>query len=287
MAGLYADVPGHRFAYDLDGTVVQYSLNGATPVVVDPTLLNDEATDGTSTGRGGGETGTAIVAFAFPEARTITGLWAMETRADGNSAFVSGYQTSTDTTDGINGTWSAVTAMSAASGVSPGSRNGILTVSAAGVTGLQIINSKVSTFVRAYTLTAVHIYGTISTALNTDRLDFWHPTLNQQIDKAHLDWGDIPQGTVMVKQFRIKNLSATKSATAVVVAANNSAGGETLLATGLTFSLDNVTYTSTVDIGNLAAGATSATIYIKRTVSAADPAAIRFARITATPTTFA
>lgn len=282
MAGLYADVPGHRFAYDTDGSVSLMSSNGSPYTAIDASVLNDEATDALTV-FSYREQGNKTIAFGFPEPRDLAGffVWATVT---GISTYR--YSTSTDTTDGSNGTWSTEASFSPQTAVYPQSRNAITTAAAAGITGIRFRFATGGDY-QQLSLGAIHLYGLTAPNLSTDRLEFWDPTLDQQIDKAAFDFGDIAQGEVATKQFRIKNLSATKTADTVTISANNSAGGETLLASGLTFSSDGTSFAASLNIASIAPGATTPVLYVRRTVGATDPASIRFARVVASPGSFA
>lgn len=282
MAGLYADVPGHRFAYDTDGSVSLMSSNGSPYTAIDASVLNDEATDALTV-FSYREQGNKTIAFGFPEPRDLAGffVWATVT---GISTYR--YSTSTDTTDGSNGTWSTEASFSPQTAVYPQNRNAITTAAAAGITGIRFRFATGGDY-QQLSLGAIHLYGLTAPNLSTDRLEFWDPTLDQQIDKAAFDFGDIAQGEVATKQFRIKNLSATKTADTVTISANNSAGGETLLASGLTFSSDGTSFAASLNIASIAPGATTPVLYVRRTVGATDPASIRFARVVASPGSFA
>lgn len=282
MAGLYADVPGHRFPYDVDGTVCLTSANGGTYNSWDPALLNDEATADSIAVFAYREQGTKVYSFCFPEPRDLSGYYVLI----GSNANIYQYTTSTDTTDGSNGTWSAATNFTVQTSLYPQSRSAIGTMSVTNVKGVRFSFTCNQDYV-AMTLQALHLYGAISPSQNIERLEFWHPTLDQLADKATFDFGDIAQGQILTKQFRLKNLSTTKTAGSVAISANNSAGGETLLAAGLTFSSDNASFATSLNIGSIAPGAITPVLYARRTVGASDPASIRFARIVASPGTFA
>lgn len=281
MAGLYADVPGHRFAYDIDGSSCLMSSNGAPYTGIDASVLNDEATD-VITVFAYREQGDKTIAIAFPEPRDLAGFFVWET-AGGISTYQ--YMTSTDTTDGSNGTWSTAAGFSTRSAVYPQSRNAITTATAVGIRGIRFRFATGGDWQQC-SIGGIHLYGLTAPNQSTDRLEFWHPTLDQQIDKAAFDFGDIAQGEVLTKQFRIKNLSATKTAGTVAISANNAAGGETLLANGLTFSSDGSTFTSTLNIASIAPGSMTPVLYIRRTVAVTDPSSVRFARVIASPGTF-
>lgn len=282
MAGLYADVPGHRFSYDTDGSVALMSSNGSPYTPIDAAILNDEATDGVAV-FAYREQGNKTIAFGFPEPRDLAGffVWATVT---GVSTYR--YSTSTDTTDGSNGTWSTEANVSPQTAVYPQSRNAISAATATGITGIRFRFATGGDY-QQLTIGGIHLYGYTAPNLSTDRLEFWDSSLDQQIDKAAFDFGDVAQGEVVTKQFRIKNLSATMTASTVTVSANNGAGGETLLANGLTFSSDGTSFATSLNIASIAPGATTPVLYIRRTVGATDPSSIRFARVVASPGTYA
>lgn len=287
MAGLYPDVPGHRFAYDLDGTYVSVDpQNGGAFSAVDAGLMNDESSDEfVMISYDQRAAITRQLAFAFPEPRDISGIFVMSIYTPSTMRL----DTSTDTTDGSNGTWTAGPNVMTArfNRFYPESRSAIFPVSLLGIKGLRLVASVTSATFLGLHLQGLHLYGFTSPTQSPERLEWWDPTLDQQVAKAALDFGDTAQGTMSTKTLRLRNLSATKVANSVAITANNAAGGETLLASGITFSLDNVTYSASVTLPTLAALTTSPLIYVRRTVGAADASSIRFARIVATPGTYA
>lgn len=114
---------------------------------------------------------------------------------------------------------------------------------------------------------AMHFYGTPTDA--TGMLRLWHPTLDEDYGDA-LDFGSaLNPGATSTLQFRVKNLHVLQ-AEPVVLSAYDLTGD---MADGIAFSDDDVTYTATLDIGNLAAGAISPVCYAKRTVP--DPVAYK------------
>jgi hypothetical protein len=258
------------------------SSNGAPYAAIDAALLNDEASDALTV-FAYREQGDKTIAIAFPEPRDLAGFFVWCT-ASGISTYQ--FTTSTDTTDGSNGTWSTAANFSVQGAVYPQSRSAITSATAVGITGIRFRFATGGDW-QQLSLGAIHLYGFTAPNLSTDRLEFWDATVDQQIDKAAFDFGDIAQGEVSTKQFRIKNLSSTKTAGSVAISANNAAGGETLLADGLTFSTDGVSFTSTLNISSIAPGATTSVLYIRRTVGLTDPSSIRFARVMASPGTYA
>lgn len=127
---------------------------------------------------------------------------------------------------------------------------------------------------------AIHLYGSVPAAQNPNRLRAWHPTLDQEVGASHFDFADIAQGTQLTKQFRLKNNSATLTAQNVTLSQDNIDGG----GMALEFSDNGTAYTTSLNIGNLAAGATSSVLYVRRTVGAAEPVQLRASLIKAIAT---
>lgn len=285
MAGTFPDVPGHRFMYDQDGTIVLSSPSTASSplTVIDPLILNDED-DSDQIVIGGGSGGWKEFTWAFPEPRSITGFFAKY------SASLSGTLSySTDTTDGTDGTWQSYGSVSAgmATSYNPYYRTSIIPLSISDVRGVRIRFTQTSN--QTYYIQSVHLYGTIPTAESTDRLEFWQPSANSVLDKAGLDFGDVPLGSVTTKQFRVKNLSSSLTATSVVVSANNLAGGtqNDAMVSALEFSTDGSTWGPSATIDEIAPEAISSVVSVRRTVGLAEDISPRFARIMATPGEYA
>lgn len=293
----YPDPPGSRFMYDQDGSLVLASPgqgSSATPYnVMSGVLTNDEETDGYDMGSQSNSSGSRTHQFCivFPEQRAVTGLFTAMTRT-GTTGTTATYSFSTDTTDGVDGTWSAPAAVVALANPSRAQvRNSIQTVNLADVKAIRFNMTFVYTASGTVSgiVSMLHVYGSVPVTANTDRLEFWEPVANSQLNKLGFDFGDLPQGEAAVRTFRLKNLSATKTANAVILTADNATGGteNDAMVNGTKFSLDGVTYTTSATVNAIAPGALTPVLYAKRTVLAADAAIPRWARIKATPTTFA
>lgn len=314
MAGLYTDVPGTRFAYDTDGTLVKVLAPDdayVTPLNVaggnTETALDEMGVAGAVHASGTGvninsftnTTSIIYLVFAFPQVRSLTGYYAL-TRGNGftsHTPFKRHVQWSADTTDGSDGTWTVITdpwvglyfnnTANASISVRPFYRSAITPLSLTGVKGIRFgFAWDVATGPNNndfFSFSALHLYGTITGA--TGGLRFWHPTLDQEIGGAAFDFGDIPQGTQVIKQFRVKNThTLTANTTTIAAAANGTSDAG--LASGLMFSADNATYASTATVATLAAGAISPVLYVRRTVGAAETPLLRSARVTATAGSF-
>lgn len=258
MAGYYPDVPGNRFAYHLDGTKV-YTIdntNTLTDITAQAATFNDEDGDYYGT------PSMISLMFLFPELRDVNGYFYLDNWSGGWNSL----QVSTDTTTGLDGTWTtAINPWIKDTSIStpaPDYRTKINPLSASSVKALKF-NFNAMTNSRLYVL---HLYGSIPPTSNPDRLIFWEPVNNNATGGAYFDWGDLIQGSSQTKQFRIKNNSSTKTANSITL----SAGVETY-GMSAAFSLDNVTYSATLNIGTLAPGAISSVIYVKRTVPANEP----------------
>jgi hypothetical protein len=306
MSGLYPDVPGHRFAYDVDGTLVRsrgQQLQWQTLSAADAARMNDEdqsdwmawATGASFVGASGvylnvGDdrtTGTSYLVFIFPQLRNLTGYHLNVVYGQANQPYApSVMQVSTDTTDGTDGTWTTIHSpwIYTQNAINPYQRTAITAVTGAdGIKGVRFAVAKGGPNVDGNDRTQVymcHLYGTLVGGNNG--LRFWHPTSDIVIPPAHFDFGDLPQGTITTKQFRLKNTS-TQQANDTVVSAEGQTGSDTGLVTGLTFSLDDAVYGSTITVPTIAAGAISPVLYARRTVGAAEAGLIRAARLKAVP----
>lgn len=115
----------------------------------------------------------------------------------------------------------------------------------------------------------LHLYGAPDVGAIEDRLALWRPDLDAALPTGWLDWGDVPLSTSADKTFRVRNHSVTKTASQVLVQAVAGYSDSTPSAAGmLTFSLDGLTWTSSVEISALSPGTSSAVIRVRRVVPA-------------------
>lgn len=261
MAGNYPDVPAARMAWDIDGSVaVKISSSNVitTLTQANATALNDESDS--TTYNGGGISGTTRVAVIFPELRDIVGIFL---RTDYGTVT---YETSTDTTNGLDGTWTARTSLTKPSSTIPNYRSEIALQSISGVKAVRF-SVGASASQSYYTL---QIFGTIAAGQTPDRLRFWHPTLDQPLSStpAFLDWGDVPRGGTATKQFRIKNNSAGQTSQGVSVSLSVPTEHAPTLASQFALSTDGVTFGATATIGDLAPGAISGLVTLRKATSA-------------------
>lgn len=228
---LYPSPPGRKFEYDRDGCAM-FSISEAG-VITEHTTLSKERQNSEVHGHasviGYGGTGMAYIGLIFPELRSIAGYYLnIELNWDG-TAFRNHWQSSNDTTNGVDGTWTQQQAQFsngqewfANSGTGlppkPSYRSNITAYTLASCKairfGLNSSNSRNKFFVN------MHIYGDLVAGQTPDRLRLWHPTLNQELPGNYFDLQDVPRANTFIRPFRIKNNSATLTANDIIFTAD-------------------------------------------------------------------
>lgn len=260
MAGNYPDVPDHRIAYDRDGSIgfwydTSQTVNQYSQAYLQN--LNDE--DDSTTGRAGDANGMYREGVIFPEPRDIAGYFLAA------SASPTNLETSTDTTNGVDGTWTARGNPVNGGNSKPGYRNAIQSVNWPGVKGIRWRHAASfgpDNYVRMFA-----VYGSPSSGEAPDRLRIWHPTSDVEVAGYHFDFGDVPRAAVVSKTFRVKNPSATLTANDVTLSVEALSDTSPSNVSQYEFSDDGTNFSSTLNIGNLAPGATSGVITLRRTTN--------------------
>lgn len=246
MVGLYPDIPGARMAYDVDGTL-GFNINSAGTSIVAVSGANMRALNKTAPGDVITVTTNGYLSLIFPENRDIVAVM----RSGSGNCIV---QTSTNTTNGFDGTWTQLLAGGNA-GTSPEVvyRTGITTAS---VSNIKAIRFQASTGTN-WGARGLHIYGQPSAS--GDRLEFWHPTLDQalRVTPAHLDYGDHPRSSSTDKSFRVKNLSATLTAGSITLGTDAVTDTAPTKLSELTMNYNGGAFGATASIASLAPGAIS------------------------------
>lgn len=282
----YTALPDRRMPYHRDGTVVAYStltaldsfalgvagyLSGAERIE-----LNDADLVTVGTLGGGARNNNRAVWFFFPELREVSAY------SIGHVYDVAGgavtIQGSNNSTNGMDGTWEDAALGGTGlyeTSATDGWRSTIGTISFTGPK--RVVRIKLATVGSVGgegTWPLIHLYGEKAAGETPDDLIFVdHDTTPGAEYTAPEDFGDRPLGTTLVRQFRVKNTSATLTANAINLQCND---------TDFAISTDGVTWVVTINLASLAAGAESATMYIRNSTPA--PGAIigpRFAEIVA------
>jgi hypothetical protein len=302
MAGNYPDYINNRMAYHLDGTVgVGWRVGGSTTVLSAGQLqtLNNESDDFVSIQGLGGYTSddpNYSLALVFPEARDLSGFFtALSYGGSSTGDATRVCETSTDTTNGIDGTWTAIVGQTwdfSQTTVAPDSYR----ESSAGLTnhtdrtGIVGIRWRMeragSSRTIDWDMKAVHLFGRISAA--TDRLELWHPTLDQRVGAAYFDWGNAERASTAQIDFRVKNLSGTKTAGATAVTLTTLTDSASAFDNAHTFSDDGgTTWLSSLTLASIAPGAISPVYKLRRVYDASQPLSTWAGYISAIPGTYA
>ena len=270
MAGNYPDVPAPRMAYDRDGTV-GFRISTSNVVTFwsqgDLNAANNESTNNNTSAGPGRNTYQGLI---FPQLRDISGIFCAAAIVNNGSYRSVLFEWSPNTTNGFDGTWNSLTTIGVNTTVISPYRDSITSVSQTGVKG---IRTRASSFTGAtdgwHYWIAVHFYGSISNYTGLDSLRMWHPTLDEPLDDntsadgAYLDWGDVARGTSAARTFRIKNNSATLTANSVTLSTQVLSNTTPALEAQITYS-DGGAFASSINIGNLAPGAMSSVITVRK-----------------------
>jgi hypothetical protein len=255
--------------YDNDGTLVAAGTEFTAPTAflsgANCIELNDE--DYTSV-----VTNSCVWLF-FPETREVTAfyaLWGTDTRIE-----TSAIKGSTNSTNGLDGTWETASLPSGVNHYTDAFdwRAAIKPVSFTG--GKKVIRLVGTYFASADRTLIMHIYGEKVAGQTPDDIIYINHDDTPGVEyTAPEDFGDQPLGTTVVRQFRVKNASATKTANTINIQCNDS---------DFAISTDGSTWVATINITSLAAGVESATMYVRCTTPAPGSAiGPRFNRIITT-----
>lgn len=264
--GLYPATPDYRIAYHRDGSTgfrIDYS-NNITQLTAQQLLdLQDE------------ELTTGILTFEavakwgiiFPYLVDLSKFFLAWSTSDALSTATRTLETSADSTNGLDGTWTnRLSGWPIATVVKPDYRSAIQAVSAAtGIIAARFTKTSVSS--GGMKLAAMHLYGVA--AANADPyLRLWHPTLNQALAaSAFYDGtgqGDPNQGETHDVTFRVKNTHGTLTANSVTVSTEGLTGSST--AAGWILYSTGGAYAASQNLGNLGAGVISGVITGRLTV---------------------
>jgi hypothetical protein len=285
MAGIYADAPSRRMAWDADGTVAlktigaqpsTWPVGGFSPVPY-TTLIPADAVKSNSekmadtTVFSSAYLSQAMLCMIFPELREIDGAW-WQTWHEAY-ATTSWMETSGDTTNGVDGTWALLNI--AGLDVQNPALDAYRTITSAAVSSVRSVRWVAHTVNSTSYFRKNHAYGTISPGETPDRILFLD-TLSADAEFSKvLDYGEVPRGQTQQRTIKLKNNSASYTINTLQLTAEDlylNAGG------WYTFSLDDVSYQGTLAVGNMVASATQL-IYVRRTIPAAETLGPQTSRI--------
>ena len=274
----YTALPDHRIPYDNDGTIVYHHITGTALTGAQPnsTLIawQDEAFVGAGTSLDNGSAWTTY--FFFPEQREITGIYGEAEERNGPRVITS-VQGSNDTANGLDGTWETASLPAGAppAGTTPADvwRTGIRAVSFTGPKQSCRVNWSGTTGGTSGQVMSLHLYGEAAPGAMAHDLVFVDQDAGVPgVFQAPEDFGDQPLGTTVVRQFRLRNTSATRTATNINLQCNDSDFAIAENPAG--------PWVVTIGIPSLAPGAETATLYVRCTTPAPGGAlGPRFARM--------
>ncbi len=299
MAGNFPDALGVKFAYDVDGSVgfVVNSVGVITLATASQLINGNDETLAASASEWPGVAGVCKMGVIFPQLRDLAGymmgIWNVSgtgaggtPRDDvGTSTFA--IETSADTTNGNDGVWT-----NRGTPTRPAAYTSVMrTTHRTGVTTLAVSGIKAVRFAMNYQFgpipewSMVHFYGTIPAASTPDRLTLWHPTLDQELGAAGLDFGDVLRSTTTDKTFRVKNRSATLTANVITLAMAAPTDTTPTYLSQYTISTGGA-FASTGTIATLAPGAISAVCTLRLITTASAGLSTWRQRLSATATTW-
>jgi hypothetical protein len=259
MAGNYPDAPSWRMAYDRDGTQV-FKIDSSLAVTqltsAQIVALNNENDDTYSVF---GTNSSGRLVWIFPELRDLDGFFSITGEAP-NSMTVS---VSSDTTNGIDGTWTTISTAAPWVGTTkPAYRSYISSTTALAIRAVKMYGS--SSAFTSWAPRAVHLYGEPVPGANPNRLELWHPTADEKLTPAYFDWGDVPRSSSADLAFRVKNLSSTMTAGSTRVAMEVLTDASPSVPAQHTLSYAGGSFLAQVNIGDLAPGAISGPLTLRR-----------------------
>lgn len=280
MAGFYMDAPNDRVAWDRDGSVLTYITDGGSVLAQSASVrraLNSESESGTAT-----ISSQRRVAVVFPVPMDCSAVFLAT-----NFTTPLVIETSKDTTNGLDGTWSSqfLTGLNTQRDVKPNYRlASALYLLQPNSTSSDLRGIRFSGVTNNFAglLRAFHIYGTPSSAATTDRLALWHPTNDVKVPPTWFDWGNVPRSSSADRLFRIKNLSADLYAQDIDVYIDALTPGTPSVVSMHTLSEDNgVSFFTGLNLASLAPGEISPVLILRRVVPADALVSVWSARIAA------
>lgn len=273
----YTALPDRRMPYDNDGTVIYKYANGNLGASLcfaqgpqtllsqaNAAELNDQDNVGIS-GLSGYENanaanGTLAIWYFFPEQREVTAHFSCETALSPYN-YAETLQGSNNTTNGTDGTWETASFPSGIAHTNWNFDNWRGAIKPVSFTGpKQTIRDGVGSSQNGANMSCSHWYGEKAAGQTPDDIIFINHDDTPGVEfTAPEDFGDQPLATTVVRQFRLKNTSGSKTANTINVQCNDSL---------FAISEDGVNWVVTINIASLSAGAESATLYVRCTTPA-------------------
>lgn len=277
MAGYFPDPPGHRIPYDRDGTIVHWSGNNTDWSLLGEGTVLDIADDSPYSAWRINDGVNRYISLFFPRPMDLSGLLVTHSKTDGQQKV----WTSSDTTDGINGTWVSRANWSNTGQSDRHIREQIQSRTETDVRGLKLRVGTSGSGTSDGFLRNVHVYGVPTAGANQDRLQIVNVADEDRVPPAHFDYGDVARETTSIRQFRVKNLSPNYTAHDVIVAFGALNDTTPSVDGQHDISEDQTNYFAQVNIGDLAPGGVSAIMDLRQQVASDAKLALWWGRLTA------
>lgn len=272
---MYSTYPGlFRVAYDRgDGRMVGASI--ATQLVTELTTAQADALNNDS------ETGlqpsavpmgsSGAFALLLPSPRVLAGFQLAHRTVYHSVAAI---EYTNDQTDGLGGTWTAISplTLSLINSATP-TLDSLLTYteipveSRVSATSFRVRYSSLTTGTSSLYQMKVHLYLEPG---GGDRLAFWHPTSDEEVAPNHFNFGMLTRDSHADITFRVKNLKA-EAVSGIVIRTSATAPWRSTGPDEYSFSLDGQSFGPELTVGSLAAGAASGVITARRTAAVVAP----------------
>ena len=257
----YPVIPSRRMPYDIDGTEVGHirtGLNLSFNSGVESWATSAQKTQLQNQGNiapfirsyGYGNTDSDAFWFFFPEVRELTHIGFTHSEIDTPTITIQG---STDSTNGIDGTWETPVWVVTVSDRADAWRSDVMALSFSGPVKVLRINFY-DGGADMNILNSIHLYGFKFAGETPDDILFVDAETGAELTSL-IDWGDRPEGTTEFRQVKVKNASTTKTANSINLQLNH---------TDFLMSWNSGgPWTTVLDITSLGAGAESGIIYLK------------------------
>lgn len=276
MAGFYVDVPGFRFEYDRDGSIMVGS--STTLSLADTQVMNDESSASeTSIGFFSGTS----VGVAWPEVRDVTGFFADIHHGVSDGPYTVTLYKSADTTNVMDGTWTSAGSVLVEinSDIPVRCRT---TINPLSLTAIKGVRYDVPGPLNGTRHAAFHVYGQIPLTENPDRLILCDTAGTVVTDGAYFDFGNSPRATTATKTFRVGNNSSTLTANSIAMSFQTLYDASPTLAGQFQYDF-GAGWVTTGNIGNLGPGAVSNVIQVRRNTLATAAGGPWQSRVVAVP----
>jgi hypothetical protein len=261
MAGNYPDPSTWRMALDRDGSTFTVGLNAGPISTISATDIQNANDETQATAAAAYGTQVDFFAVVFPEKRDIDGFFFNALVGGGGSGATVDVQTSTNTTNGQDGTWTAFVSAYNYKAVAPVWRSSVVAGTALAVKGIRWVGFSAG---NTFAIRALHLYGEIAPGENPDRLVFWSATADEKMPPATLDWGDVPRSSSADRIVRVKNISGTHTANNVRVSFDILTDGTPSVPAQHLVSYGGGAFLAQVNLGSLGPGAISGPITLRR-----------------------